>query len=90
MISASLVASKIDERYLAKNFFPIFEGDLKDSMGSRRFRVGRIFGSDTIGAAIGEQLMKLLRICNLSFLDANNVNVLFFVFPNDEFLPFVE
>ena len=90
MISASLIASQIYERYFPKNFFPIFESDLKDSMGSRRFRVGRIFGSDAIGAPIGEQLMKLLRICNLSFLDANNVNVLFFVFPNDEFLPFVE
>lgn len=59
-------------------------------MGPRRLRIGRVFRSNTLGAAIVHVFVKLARVANIPFLQADDVDVLLIVFSDLELLAFIE
>ena len=60
MIGTPFVASQIDEGNLPEDLLAFLEGDLQDGMGAGGLGVGGVVGGDALGAAVFEELGKLL------------------------------
>ena len=63
---------------------------MKNGMRPGRLRVGGVFGSDTLCAAVMHVLVKLAGVCDVSFFEPDDVDVLLIVLPDFELLALVE
>ena len=55
-----------------------------------RLRVGGVFGSDALCAAVLHVLVKLTGVCDVSFLETDDVDILLIVLPDFELLALVK
>ena len=58
-------------------------------MRSGRLGISRIFRSDPLGSSANHKVIKIFVLGDLSFLQINDINILFIVFPDLELLPLV-
>ena len=79
MVSSSLISSQIDKRNLSENSLLFPDDDLKNSMRPRRLSVGVVFRCNSEYATLLDDVQKLLCSTDLSLVEADDVDVTFFV-----------
>ena len=79
MVSSSLISSQINKRNLSENSLLFPDDDLKNSMRPRRLSVGVVFRCNSEYATLLDDVQKLLCSTDLSLVEADDVDVTFFV-----------